>query len=75
MPVAGKKIKNLDEFTRELFIMQNVKCEYMPKLIFADLEKQLLYMELGLCSLEELKQDSDEMGYNFSDEFTYQILV
>lgn len=38
--------------------MQTVKCEYMPKLIYQDLDEQLLFMELGLCSLEELKNDS-----------------
>lgn len=32
----------------------------MPKLIYADLDKKLLFMELGLCSLEDLKNDSEE---------------
>lgn len=71
MPVACKKIENLEEYQRELYIMQTVKCEYMPKLVYQDLEKQLLFMELGLCSLEDLKNDSEENQYKFSDEFTY----
>ncbi|KAL4503986.1 hypothetical protein ABPG72_022616 [Tetrahymena utriculariae] len=75
LPVACKKIENLEEYQRELFIMQTVKCEYMPKLFYLDLDKQLLFMELGLCSLEDLKNDSEENGYKFSDEFTYQVLV
>lgn len=75
LPVAGKKIKNLEEFSRELFIMQTVQCEYMPRLIYADLEKQLLFMELGLCSLEDLKNDSEDNNYTFDDEFTYQVLL
>lgn len=47
----------------------------MPLLIHADLEKQLLYMEVGLCSLEDLKLDSEEKNLTLSDTFTHSILV
>lgn len=47
----------------------------MPKLIHADLKKQVLYMELGLCSLDDLKSDSEKNHYSFSDDFTYAVLI
>lgn len=39
MPVAGKKISDKDEFIRELYIMQKVKCDCMPKLIDKDINQ------------------------------------
>jgi hypothetical protein len=32
-------------------------------------------MELGLCSLEDLKHDSEANNYSFSDAFTHAVLL
>ncbi|KAL4503974.1 hypothetical protein ABPG72_022604 [Tetrahymena utriculariae] len=75
LPAAGKKIKKQDEFIRELFIMQTFQSQYMPSLFGQDIDQQILFMELGLCNLFSLKQDSINNNYRFSDEFTYQALL
>lgn len=73
--MAGKIIKDFDEFTRELYIMQTVKNNYMPKLIHPDLNKKILFMELGMCSLEDIKSYADSINYVLPDNFTHSILV
>ncbi|EAR92437.1 kinase domain protein (macronuclear) [Tetrahymena thermophila SB210] len=75
LPVAGKMIKNFNEFVRELYIMQTVQFDMMPKLIGQDIDQRILYIELGLCSLYDLKQDSLKRGYKLDDHFTFSILV
>ncbi|KAL4503973.1 hypothetical protein ABPG72_022603 [Tetrahymena utriculariae] len=75
LPVAGKKIKNFNEFVRELYIMQTVQFDMMPLLIGQDIDLRILYIELGLCSLHDLKQDSLKRGYKLDDNFTFSILI
>ncbi|KAL4473656.1 hypothetical protein ABPG74_022520 [Tetrahymena malaccensis] len=75
LPVAGKKINNFNEFVRELYIMQTVQFDMMPQLIGQDIDKRILYIELGLCSLHDLKQDSQKRGYKLDDHFTFSILI
>ncbi|EAR92438.2 hypothetical protein TTHERM_00085360 (macronuclear) [Tetrahymena thermophila SB210] len=75
LPVAGKQINVQSEFIRELYIMETVNCEYMPKLLNYDVDNQILFMELGLCNLYDLKIDSIQNEYDFTDEFTYSILI
>ncbi|KAL4503971.1 hypothetical protein ABPG72_022601 [Tetrahymena utriculariae] len=75
LPVAGKQINIQSEFIRELYIMETVNCEFMPKLLSYDVDNQILFMELGLCNLYDLKIDSIQNEFDFTDEFTYSILI
>ncbi|EAR92439.2 hypothetical protein TTHERM_00085370 (macronuclear) [Tetrahymena thermophila SB210] len=75
LPAAGKKIKIKYEFIRELFIMQKVQSEYMPSLLGQDIEQQILFIELGLCSLYDLKMYSEKQNYKISDNLAYSILI
>ena len=56
IPVAVKSIQDKKEFARELYIMETIKSQYMPKLFYFDENRLKIYMELGLCSLEELRE-------------------
>ncbi|KAL4473654.1 hypothetical protein ABPG74_022518 [Tetrahymena malaccensis] len=75
LPVAGKQINIQSEFIRELYILETVNCQYMPKLLNYDVDNQILFMELGLCNLYDLKFDSIQNDYEFTDDFTYSILI
>lgn len=55
--------------------MQTITGEYFPNLFHADLKEKRLFMELGLISLSDLKHDSENNNYEFSDEFTFSILI
>ncbi|KAL4473655.1 hypothetical protein ABPG74_022519 [Tetrahymena malaccensis] len=74
-PVAGKKFSNKEEFIRELFIMNQISSAYMPKIIGQDIEEQIIFLELGLCNLYNLKIDSQVNDYNLTDDFTFQVLI
>ncbi|KAL4473653.1 hypothetical protein ABPG74_022517 [Tetrahymena malaccensis] len=75
LPAAGKKIKIKYEFIRELFIMQKVQSDFMPSLLGQDIEEQILFIELGLCSLYDLKIQSDKKNYKVTDDLAYSILI
>ncbi|KAL4430455.1 hypothetical protein ABPG74_013305 [Tetrahymena malaccensis] len=73
-PVAVKKLKTLEEFARELFLMETLQSIYMPQLFFYDEIQKKLFMEMGLCSLEDLKKYCEQTDYYLTDEQTFSIL-
>ncbi|KAL4503970.1 hypothetical protein ABPG72_022600 [Tetrahymena utriculariae] len=75
LPAAGKKIKIKYEFIRELFIMQKVQSDYIPSLLGQDIEQQILFIELGLCSLYDLKMKNEKINSQITDDLAYSILI
>ncbi|KAL4477090.1 hypothetical protein ABPG72_015403 [Tetrahymena utriculariae] len=73
-PIAVKKLKSLEEFTRELYLMETLQSIYMPQLFYYDETQKKLFMEMGLCSLEDLKKNCEQTGNYLTDQQTFSIL-
>ncbi|EAR84055.2 kinase domain protein (macronuclear) [Tetrahymena thermophila SB210] len=73
-PIAVKKLKTIEEFARELYLMETLQSIYMPQLFFYDETQKKLFMEMGLCSLEDLKKYSEQTDFCLTDQQTFSIL-
>jgi len=55
--------------------MESINSAYKPKLFYFSEENMQIYMETGLCSLEELRHHFYETGKKLTDRQAFSILM